>query len=762
MDFDPILTQAMPFSELLLAGVTGIALFAGGVALRSRAAYRRASDLLRRKSELVANLEEGVFRTTLDGSPISANPALVRLNGYATEAEHHACIKDIATEWYVDPSRRRQFLDAMERDGRVEDFVSEVYRHRTRERIWVSESARVVRDSAGKPLYYEGTVRDVTETVRRLQLEERFSKLMCLTPVGLFQIEVVSDGPKWRYVNECWERITGISRDEVVAGSRIPRHYIHPDDLGRYLKSLANSARDLSAWVCEFRYAPPQGPERWLKISAEAEVCEDGIVYHGYLEDTSDRHQHELEIEKLAFFDKLTALPNRRLLLTRMAQAIEERASLHDFGALLFIDLDNFKALNDTHGHEIGDAFLKEIAARLSLGLRSQDTIARIGGDEFVVILNGLGNGHLYAADAASLAAEKALASIGTGIAIGGMHLHASACVGVVVFDGSELTSDELMKRADMAMYRAKGSGHNAIGVFDPDDIDQHAARYQLAGEFSEAIAKDQLELFVQPQIDAGGIVSAAEALVRWRHPQHGLVFPDLFLSIADQFGLTAEMERVILTKGIMLLNTWSKSPRTANMRLSLNVGVQTISSDGFAPWVKALIAKYEIDPLLLCFEVTEHVMVKDQASILRCMNELKQMGVRLALDDFGTGYSSLAYLKQLPFDEIKIDGRFVRDIEHSESDRALVRAIVSMAKALNMETVAEHVETTAQEGFLRSLGCDLFQGHLYSPAVPADRFPAFAGDYQDKQSQVPHHAVLPTHSFGTQEKKRAGSAVSA
>ena len=296
MDLGSVIVDALPFGELLLAGASFIAIAAIGFAIHARAAYLRTDELLQRKAELVANLHEGVYRSTLDGHQISANPALVRLNGYETEAEQLAGVKDIGAEWYVDPNRRQQFRETLERDGQVESFVSEIYRHKTRERIWISESARLVRHgSTGKPLYFEGSVHEVTETVRRFQLEERFSKLTRLTPVGLFQMQIVEGMAQSLYVNQRFEQITGVMYEELLENGRALRRYVYPDDLEGYVKSLEDSARNMVSWSCEFRYITPSGEDKWLKVSAEPEVAADGVIFHGYLVDVSERRRHLLE-----------------------------------------------------------------------------------------------------------------------------------------------------------------------------------------------------------------------------------------------------------------------------------------------------------------------------------------------------------------------------------------------------------------------------------------------------------------------------------
>lgn len=702
-----------------------LAVAAFAVALRYRRAHARATEELFRQSELVANLNEGVYRSSLDGRQLSSNPALVRLNGYSTEAEHLAGVKDIATEWYVEPTRRGDFQDILARNGKVEDFISEIYRHKTRERIWITESARLVRDRhTGAPLYYEGSVREITETVQRLQLEERFRKLTSHIPVGLFQFEVDAGGTvRPIFLNPRWEQITGISRKEQMRDVSIFRRGIHPDDISEFATRMAASVRNASSFACDVRFRMPDGQEKWLKISAEPEHDDGKLLYHGYLVDISERKKHEQAITELAYYDPLTRLPNRRQFFRKMLAALRARRRRRDVGVLLFIDLDNFKALNDSQGHEIGDAYLREVGRHLQDLVRPGDTVARMGGDEFVVILDGAGANTEAAVNFATDMAQSMLSAIRAGFTIGNFCHKTSASIGIVPFDRAERQPEEILKRADMAMYRAKSSGRNGIGLFDPGDVELEATRYRLANDFADALARDELELYLQPKIDSGGRILGAEALLRWNHPVNGMIMPDRFIEIAEHFGLAAEMERTVLEKGMAILRGWSVAKATAGYSLALNVSAQSFSNDDFVPLVTRLVEAYGVDPTLLTLELTEHVMAKDQKRVAERMRELKKLGIRLSLDDFGTGYSSLSYLKEMPFDEVKIDGRFVADIETEEDTRALVKAILVMAQSLGLKTVAEHVETHAQEEFLRRLGCDVFQGFLYSPAIPSRRF---------------------------------------
>lgn len=708
----------------LLAGFA-VAAPSLALALRYRFLVARERAQRAREKELVENLSEGIYRSSLDGRQLDANAALVRLNGFDSKEEMLASVTDIERQWYVDPDRRSQFREILMRDGKVVDFVSEIYRYKTRERIWIAESARLVRDArSGKPIYYEGSVREVTETIRRLGQEEQFRKLTRRLPVGLFHFVSRSDGRhEVMFLSETASRISGIPMAEQIARPESFVEIVHPDDVGGFDTSRARAAETLEPWDCEFRIKALDGEEKWLRINAHLEAVGGETHWYGYVADISSRKRQDQEIEELAYFDPLTKLPNRRMFFNRMSQSLADCRRSGDFGSLLFIDLDNFKTLNDTQGHDVGDALLVQVAARLKSCVSSRDLVARIGGDEFVIVIEDAASDEGNATLRGINVGNRVVAELNRGFDIGNLHHVGSASIGVVVFDGSHSRPDEIIKRADIAMYQAKSAGRNGLALFDPETMTRESERYQMVADLRTAFAENQFVLHFQPQVDFNGRVTGAEGLVRWHHPSKGLIKPGRFVSLAEQNGMNDDLARQVFDLGFAALSSWSVDPTTEHLRLSLNVGVQSFANDGFVPMVKELIGKHGVDASKITFELTEHVMAKDHERIARRMGEIKQLGIRLSLDDFGTGYSSLAHLKQLPFDEVKIDGGFVSDLENSDSDRALVKTILAMARTLGLTSVAEHVENVRQEAFLRAFGCDCLQGHFYSPAVPAAEF---------------------------------------
>lgn len=697
--------------------------------LRYRHLHRRTRIERSQIEDTIDTLSEGVYRSSPDGKQIKANQALVRLNGYDTEEEMLASVNDIAAEWYVDPTRRDDFRTILERDGVVRDFVSEIYRHKTRERIWITESARLVRDNrTGAALYYEGSVREVTETVERLKLEEQFSKLMREVPGALFQFSMKPDNSvEMIYISPGYERLTGIPISEVMKDPTVFFKYMPEEDRARYGRSLGDAWGRQAAWDVEHRFTTPGGQIKWFRVSATPEFKGSEVVWHGHISDISLRKRNELEIRKLAYFDTLTELPNRRLFLDRMDAAITACRDNGARGAVLFVDLDNFKTLNDTQGHDVGDRYLVQVAERLLECVGESDTVARIGGDEFVVLLESIGNDEANASRHAINIANRINAAMRQRFDLGGISHRASASIGIVVFDGQEDQADEILKRADIAMYEVKNSGRDSMILFDPAALGHASERYRLLADLRETIGNggDELELHFQPLVDGNGHVTAAEALLRWHHPDLGVVYPDRFISLADQFGLANDLGLIVLEKGIQTLAHWTNDSMLGGIGMSINVSANSFTNEQFPPALKRLLEAYGVSGSRLTIEITEHVTIHDERVVARRIRALKALGVRLSLDDFGTGYSSLTYLKKLPFDEVKIDGSFIADIETTESDRALVSTILAMAQTLGLAAVAEHVETAAQHDFLRKHGCDRFQGWLYAKAIPRADFAA-------------------------------------
>ena len=444
--------------------------------------------------------------------------------------------------------------------------------------------------------------------------------------------------------------------------------------------------------------------------------------YRGTGRDITARKQVEADVERLAFYDALTGLPNRRLLIDRLNQALEFSARHMTHGALLFIDLDNFKTLNDTLGHALGDELLKQVADRLRKCVRSLDTVARLGGDEFVVMLEDIGEMPLEAAAQAESIGQKVLAALNQVYQLGELQHHSSPSIGITLFFQHLHTLDELLKRADLAMYQAKAAGRNTLRFFDPQMQAAAAARAAMENDLREALLGRQFVLYYQTVVDADSRVSGVEALVRWLHPTRGMVSPADFIPVAEQSGLIIALGQWVLEQACAQLLAWSRDAATAGLTIAVNVSARQFRHPDFCEQTLELLRTSGANPQRLKLELTESLLLTDIEDAVEKMGKLRATGVGFALDDFGTGYSSLAYLKRLPLDQLKIDQSFVRDVFVDPNDAAIARTILNLAQSLDLGVVAEGVETEGQRAFLIESGCKAFQGYLFSRPLPLDQ----------------------------------------
>ena len=461
----------------------------------------------------------------------------------------------------------------------------------------------------------------------------------------------------------------------------------------------------------------------WLNIDSVCDESGAPQYYVGMLSDISKRKEAEAQIHQLAFYDPLTQLPNRRLLLERLHQAFGTGARSGHHGAVLFLDLDNFKTLNDTKGHEIGDLLLAEVAKRLNACVSAGDTVARLGGDEFVVVLESLSSVPDEAAAQADLVAERIRAQLSLPYQLAGRDYRTTPSIGVVLFRGNQESLDDVMKYADTAMYQAKTAGRNTIRFYDPVMQAAVEARADLEDELRHALELQQLRLYYQIQVDSRNRPLGAEVLLRWQHPERGLVAPSQFIPLAEESGLIVPIGLWVLQTACAQLKAWQSDARTRDLTLAVNVSAKQFRSPDFVAQVRQTLAETGAKPALLKLELTESIVLENVEDTIAKMRELKLLRVSFSMDDFGTGYSSLQYLKQLPLDQIKIDQSFVRDIVTDPNDAAIVQTIIAMGEVLGLNVIAEGVETEAQREFLDLRGCHAFQGYLFGRPVPLPEF---------------------------------------
>ncbi|HWU84617.1 MAG TPA: EAL domain-containing protein, partial [Rhodocyclaceae bacterium] len=517
------------------------------------------------------------------------------------------------------------------------------------------------------------------------------------------------------------ERLYGWSAAE--ASGRAIDELLYEDT--RAFKEGTRKVLQQGEWQGELMQRDKQGRQIWIEahwslVRDEAGQPRSILAINT---DITQRKASEREIYTLAFHDGLTGLPNRQLFRNRLEQALLVAERSREIGAVLFLDLDNFKALNDTQGHDVGDQLLVQTAARISHCLRESDTVARIGGDEFVVLLTDLGAQRSDAASAAQEIAEKIAHAFAEVFDLSGYEYGTSPSIGVVLFSDAESGVDELLKRADLAMYQAKAAGRNAIRFFDPDMQAAVTLRVQVEKDLRHALVNNEFVLYYQAQIDADGRLLGAEALIRWQHPQHGLLSPFSFIPIAEDCGLILSIGAWALDTACAQLAAWAHLPGRGGMSIAVNVSARQFRHPGFVVEVQDAIERHRIDARRLKLELTETQLLDNVEETIDKMQALGQLGVKLSLDDFGTGYSSLSYLRRLPLHQLKIDPSFVRDIVANPGDAAIARTIIALGQSLGLEVIAEGVETEAQRELLLGLGCECYQGYLFSRPIPIEQF---------------------------------------
>ena len=458
--------------------------------------------------------------------------------------------------------------------------------------------------------------------------------------------------------------------------------------------------------------------------------------YVGMHTDITERKAAETEIQQLAFYDPLTLLPNRRLMMDRLNHALANSARNGLFGAIFFIDLDNFKTLNDTRGHDQGDQLLQQVAQRLSACMREEDTVARLGGDEFVVMLEGLSENPSEAAHQTKTVGEKILAALNLPYQLNGADHRSTPSMGITLFTGHQDSVDELLKRADVAMYQAKAAGRNTLRFFDPGMQAAVIARATMETGIREGLFQNQFQLHYQVQVNVVGEPVACEALLRWQHPTRGLLLPAEFIALAEETGLIVPLGKWVLQTACRQLVQWAAQEISAHLVLAVNISARQLRQPDFVAMVLEVLDASGANAQRLTLEVTESVLLEDVESIIGTMNALKSRGLRFSLDDFGTGYSSLSYLKRLPLDEVKIDQSFVRNVLTDKDDAAIVRTIVTLARNLDLEVIAEGVETSAQRRFLAEQGCLRYQGFLFGNPAPSEDFLQWLHDVKHKTMQ--------------------------
>jgi diguanylate cyclase (GGDEF)-like protein/PAS domain S-box-containing protein len=589
---------------------------------------------------------------------------------------------------------------------------------------WFLNRGQAIWNEQGRAIRIAGSTSDITE---RKIAEEQLRKLSLAVEQSPESIVITNLKAEIEYVNEAFIQKTGYSRDEVLGKN--PRILHSGKTSPETFAGLWEAMTQGQPWKGEFHNRRNDGSEYFEQAVITPIRQKDGSITHfvAVKEDITARKAAEERINTLAFYDPLTNLPNRRLLLDRLQQALASSTRSARYGALLFIDLDNFKTLNDTLGHDIGDLLLQQVAQRLTGCVREGDTVSRLGGDEFVVMLEDLSESARDAATQAETVGEKILARLNQAYQLASHEHRSTPSIGVTLFVGHQGNIDELLKRADMAMYQAKAAGRNTLRFFDPDMQSIVTKRAALEADLHDAVWKDQFLLYYQAQVVGEGFLTGAEALLRWQHPERGMVSPANFIPLAEETGLILPLGHWVLQTACHQLAIWARQPEMAHLSVAVNVSARQFSLPNFVEEVLAIIEHNGTNPQRLKLELTEGLLVDDVEDIIAKMTALKAKGVGFSMDDFGTGYSSLSYLKRLPLDQLKIDQSFVRNILTDPNDAAIAKMVVALAESMGLTVIAEGVEIEAQRDFLAHHGCHAYQGYLFSRPLPLDEFESFA-----------------------------------
>jgi diguanylate cyclase (GGDEF)-like protein/PAS domain S-box-containing protein len=698
-------------------------------------ARRQAEDMTRSLhdshetlQQVLDSVAEGIYGVDMEGRCTFINASGLAMLGYRDAGELvgkniHLLIHHSHPDGSRYPARECRMYKAFSKhqEIRVDDEI-----------FWRKDGTAFPVEYWSHPIIKDGVVRgsvatffDISERKRNeaaLQESVAFSESLLQTmPVPVFHKDTQG---RYTGCNSAFEAYLGKSREEIVGKTVFE---IAPQTLSTTYRDrdldLLKAAEGVQVYESSVKHADGKLHDvifhKARMIGSNGEPI--GII--GVILDITERKQSEQQIHQLAFFDPLTSLPNRRLLMDRLRQAFAVSARNEQHGAIMFLDLDHFKTLNDTKGHEIGDLLLVEVATRLSSCVRDVDTVARLGGDEFVVVLETLSSNSSEAATQAERVAEKIQATLNQPYLLKGSNHHTTPSIGITMFSGHQDSVDDLLKFADIAMYQAKSAGRNAIRFYDPETQSAIETRADLETELRLALENRHFHPYYQLQVDSELRPLGAEVLLRWQHPQRGLIAPEQFIPILEESGMIVPVGLWVLQVACNQLRAWQDSALSRDLTLAVNVSAKQFHQPDFVVRVQRVLQDSGANPAQLKLELTESMVLENVEDTIVKMLELKSLGVSFAMDDFGTGYSSLQYLKRLPLDQIKIDQSFVRDIASDPNDAAIVKTIIAMAEAMSLDVIAEGVETKAQHEFLDRHGCRSFQGYLFGRPVPIAQF---------------------------------------
>ncbi|HEY3431228.1 MAG TPA: EAL domain-containing protein [Rhodocyclaceae bacterium] len=666
----------------------------------------------RQQKQILEQIQDSVITLDLAGFITGWNRGAERLFGYTAD---EAVGQNLLFLYADEDASDSLFHDAFLEHGGREMEVRR--RRKNGDEFWASMSLSLVRDEQGQPTGLIGYLRDITDRLEAEQNLRLHSRIFENSDEAI----IVTDAKEHIVaVNPSFCRITGFTAQEVLG--KTPRLFRSGQHDTVFYENVWAALTSTGRWQGEMWDRRKNGDEfpQWASITAVRNSQGEITHYFSIFSDITERKLQEEQIHHMAYYDDLTGLPNRALLFKLLDQALNESRRSRNIGALLFIDLNRFKPINDTLGHDAGDQLLKEVGQRFCNVLRDTDVVCRHGGDEFVVALMNVAR-H----EEPGIVAQKLISVLDEPFLILGHELQIGASIGISIFPDDAFDAETLLRYADIAMYRAKQSDNDSYVYFSHEMNQKSLDRLKIEAGLKRALDRHELLLYYQPKVALdGGHIVGAEALVRWQHPERGMVPPGEFIPVAEETGL------------IIAIGDWVMDAACAQARQWLDAGMPTtriavnLSARQFAPGlpdrVKAVLEKYQLPPQWLELEITESMLMHSAESVIALMDELTAFGVSLSLDDFGTGYSSLSYLKRFPIETLKIDRSFIMGTPDDANDCAIAGAIVSMAKRLRHRVIAEGVETAEQVEFLRTLGCHEIQGYFFSPPVPAEKFAQF------------------------------------
>jgi diguanylate cyclase (GGDEF)-like protein/PAS domain S-box-containing protein len=679
-------------------------------------ALRRADERFRRTFKLIPN---PLTLQTKEGVMLDCSDAFCAITGMTREEIIGRNTQELGI--WVNPDERNAMREQLIQRGQVDDFEFQL-RQRSGDIKTMQISARYLTKEP-EPILL-GVAHDITARKHaELALQESALHTQAILDNmfdGVITINIKGDIESF---NKAASHIFGYPQHEMLGENitkLMPSHYRtqHESHLKQHEGSLDGQELNI---LREVEGQRQDGEIFPMSLSITKVYRGDKITFVGVIRDISQQRRDEEEIYRLAFYDPLTNLPNRRLLYDRLQQAILTSCRTDQHGALMFLDLDHFKQLNDSLGHDLGDILLQQVALRLQTCVREGDSVARMGGDEFVVLLEALSIYPNEAASQAETIAHKILAALAQPYHLREHTYVITPSIGIVVFLHQQESFDELLKKADVAMYQAKTAGRNNARFFDPTMQAAVSVRVELEKSMRLALKQKEFLLHYQFQVDSQGTPTGVEALVRWRHPEHGMISPASFIPLAEETGMILALGQWVLETACEQLVQWATTPATSTWTMAVNVSVSQFAQPNFVANVAKALKKTGANPRLLKLELTESMLAKDVEDVIVKMFEIKALGVTFSLDDFGTGYSSLSYLKRLPLDQLKIDQSFVRDLFTDANDATIARTIIALGHSLSLSVIAEGVETLEQRNALAEMGCDAYQGYYFARPVTAE-----------------------------------------